>query len=396
MRKFVILGLVVLAALVGYHFFTASMQGQHGGGFGAMPVSVSVVESKPVTEYKEFSGRFKAVADAQIQPQVPGTVEKILFNEGDLVKAGQSLFIIDQRTYKAAALSAQAAYAQARASLERGQSLVATQAISKREYEARVAAFQQASAALTNANLNAEYSQIKAPVSGRIGRADITVGNVVTAGANAPVLTTIQSINPIYVDFNMDEQTYLDSLSTSKAQGVSGTAPAVPVSIALANDETSFPISGVLKSVDNQLDPATASLRARAQVANNEGTLLPGLFGRVRVGNAQPVPKIVVNDAAIGTDQSKRFVYVVGADKKVHYTEVQLGGLVEGNLRVIKSGLKGGEQIVVNGLMRVHPEAEVIPTIVDMQTLSPTTVSGPAGASGSAPAVSATSPTAAE
>ncbi|HEX2859067.1 MAG TPA: efflux RND transporter periplasmic adaptor subunit [Alphaproteobacteria bacterium] len=385
MRKLVILGLVVVAALVGYHFFTASMQGGHHGGMGgAMPVSVAVVQSKPVTEYKEFSGRFKAVADAQIQAQVGGTVEKILFNEGDLVKAGQPLFIIDQRTYKAAALSAQAAYAQAKAALERGQSLVTTQAISRRDYESRVAAYQQASAALTNAKLNEEYSQIKAPITGRIGRADITVGNVVTSGPQAPVLTTIQSINPIYVDFNMDEQTYLASLAT-KAQGTSST---VPVSVALANDGSNFSISGTLKSVDNQLDPATASLRARAQIANSQGTLLPGLFGRVRVGSAQPVEEILVNDAAIGTDQSKRFVYVVGADKKAMYTEVTLGGLVEGNQRVIKSGLKGGEQIVVNGLMRVHPGAEVMPSVVDMQTLSPTTVTG------AAPAVSASTPAA--
>lgn len=236
MRKLIIIGLVILAALVGYHFFTAKMKGPHGGGMpSAMPVSVGVVERQDVVLTSEFSGRFHAVADADIHPQVTGTVEKILFNEGDMVKAGQPLFIIDQRNYKAALVQADAAAVQANAALVRGKTLFESEAISKRELEARTATAAQANAQLTSARLNVEYSTVKAPVSGRVGRADVTVGNVVNSGGSAPTLTTIQSINPIYVDFNMDEQTYLSFLAGKAENGGS-----MPVEIALANSGVDY------------------------------------------------------------------------------------------------------------------------------------------------------------
>ncbi len=392
MKKIIIIGVIILAAFIGYHFFSASMKAPHAGGMpSAMPVSVAVVERKDVIETSEFSGRFHAVADADIHPQVTGTIQKVLFNEGDMVKAGQPLFIIDQRDFKAALVQASAANEQAQASLERGQTLYKADAISKHELETRTAAAAQALAALTTARLNLEYSTVKAPISGRVGRADITIGNVVNAGGQAPTLTTIQSIDPIYVDFDMDEQTYLTTRTRQQAN--SGDNTGTPVAIALANSDSSYTIIGTLKAVDNQLDPATGSLRARAVVANHDGSLLPGLFARVRVGAPTPVNAVVINDAAIATDQDKRNVFVVGSDNKAHYREVQTGPLVnvDGNqMRVITGGLNGGEHIVVNGLMRVHPEGAVVPQIVDMNTLSPTTPMGKAAAPASQTTVSGT------
>jgi multidrug efflux system membrane fusion protein len=187
----------------------------------------------------------------------------------------------------------------------------------------------------------------------------------------------VQSIDPIYVDFDMNEQAYLATRARQQANGSKDTG--MPVAIALANGGNNYSISGTLKAVDNQLDPATGSLRARAVVANRDGSLLPGLFARVRVGTPTPVNAVVINDAAIGTDQDKRNVFVVGSDNKAHYREVQTGPLVEVDgkqMRVITGGLNGGEHIVVNGLMRVHPEGAVVPQMVDMNTLSPTTPMG--------------------
>lgn len=372
MKKLIVIALVVLAALVGYHFFNKSMKnGQHGGGFGAMPVSVAVVQQRSVVETQGFSGRFKAVNDAEIRPQVSGTIEKIHFKEGDMVKAGQPLFTLDTRAYKAAVQDAQAGFTEAQSALERGKLLFEEQAIAKREMENRAATYQRAQAALTQAKVNLDYAVIKAPIDGKIGRADVTVGNVVSP-AMTLALTTIQSIAPIYVDFDVDEQTYLKFVSMQRE--VSTSKPKVEV--ALATDGANYPLVGELDSTDNRLDPATGSLRARAVLENADGSLIPGLFARVRVGSPDAVERVLVNDAAIGTDQTKRFVYVVGADNKAMYREVKVSGLVEG-LRVVLDGLKGGERVIVNGLMRVMPGGEVVPEVVDMVTLTSGTTPKP-------------------
>ncbi|RYG61446.1 MAG: efflux RND transporter periplasmic adaptor subunit [Alphaproteobacteria bacterium] len=393
MKKLIVIALVVLAALVGYHFFNKAMKGgQHGGAGGAMPVSVAVVQKHAVVETQGFSGRFKAVNDAEIRPQVSGTIEKIHFKEGDMVKAGQPLFTLDSRAYKAAVQQAQAGFTEAQGALERGKLLFEEQVIAKREMETRAATYQRAQAALTQARVNLDYAVIKAPINGKIGRADVTMGNVVAPGM-AAALTTIQSIDPIYVDFDIDEQTYLKFVGMQR--DVSASKPKVEV--ALATDSNTYPLQGELESTDNRLDPATGSLRARAVLANADGNLIPGLFARVRVGSPDTVERVLVNDAAVGTDQSKRFVYVVGDDNKTAYREVAVGGLIDG-LRVVLNGLNGGERVVVNGLMRVMPGAEVTPEVVDMVTLTSGTTpapKGPAEVSPSAPAaepVSATEP----
>ncbi len=373
MKKLIVIALLVLAALVGYHMFNKAMKsGHHGGAPGAMPVSVSEVQKHSVVETQGFSGRFKAVNDAEIRPQVSGTIEKIHFKDGDMVKAGQPLFTLDTRAYKATVQQAQASFTEAQAALERGKVLFEEQAIAKREMENRAANYQRAQAALTQARVNLDYAVIKAPIDGKIGRADVTVGNVVAPGM-AVALTTIQSISPIYVDFDIDEQTYLRFVGMQRE--ASATKP--KVEIGLATDGKDYPLVGELDSTDNRLDPLTGSLRARAVLANDNGSLIPGLFARVRVGSPEAVERVLVNDAAVGTDQNKRFVYVVGSDNKAAYREVKVGGLVDG-LRIVQDGLKGGEHVIVNGLMRVMPGAEVIPEVVDMVTLTSATTPQPA------------------
>lgn len=380
MKKLIVIALVVLAALVGYHFFNKMMKGgQHGGAPGAMPVSVAIVPKRAVVETQGFSGRFKAVNDAEIRPQVGGTIEKIHFKEGDMVKVGQPLFTLDTRAYKAAVQEAQAGFTEAQGALERGKLLFEEQAIAKREMENRAATYQRAQAALTQARVNLDYAVIKAPIEGKIGRADVTVGNVVAPGMTV-ALTTIQSITPIYVDFDVDEQTYLRFVGMQR--DVSMSKPKVEV--ALATDAHDYPLVGELESTDNRLDPATGSLRARAVLKNDDGSLIPGLFARVRLASPEPVERVLVNDAAVGTDQSKRFVYVIGADNKAVYREVKVAGMADG-LRIVMDGLNGGERVVVNGLMRVMPGGEVIPEVVDMVTLTSGTMPAPAAPAGTAP-----------
>lgn len=376
MKKLIVLALVILAGLVGYHMFNVKMKGgamPMGG--GAMPVSVAAVEQKSVTETKQFSGRMKAVNDAEIRPQVGGTIEKIYFKEGDMVKAGAPLFALDSRTYRAAVMQAEATQTEASEALERGKSLFTDSAISKRDMDTRAATYQRAVAALTEARVNLDYSTIKAPISGKVGRADVTVGNVVAPG-QPNALTTIQSIDPIYVDFDIDEQTYLSFVKMQKSKDNSATE----VQVGLADNGDDYPLSGVLQSTDNQLDATTGSLRARAVLDNKDGSLLPGLFARVKVGTPQPVVATLVNDAAIGTDQSNRFVYVVGADNKATYRQVKISGMADG-LRIVTEGLKDGERVVVNGLMRVQPGAPVAPEMVDMRTLTSSTTPAPAATS---------------
>lgn len=397
MKKFIFLGVLILAALVGYHFFASAMK---GGGMppmgGAMPVSTATANLQDVIESRTFSGRMKAVDDAEIRAQVGGTIEKILFKEGDMVKAGQPLFALDARSTKAGVQQAEASFTEAKLALDRGKVLFAEKVISSKDMETRAATYQRASAALAQAKVNLDYSTIKSPVDGKVGRADVTVGNVVAPGT--VVLTTVQSIAPIYVDFDIDEQTYLTFVKMKQAGDVS----AATVMVGLATDGNDYPLEGTLDSTDNRLDPSTGSLRARAVLPNADGSLIPGLFARVKVSAPGTTQAVLVNDAAVATDQSKRFVYVVGADNKATYREVHLGGMVDG-LRIVKKGLQGGEVIIVNGLMRVHPGAEVVPVPVDMHTLSsattvvsatsPVMVSASAPVSGTAGAAASATPT---
>jgi len=327
----------------------------------APEVDVASVLNKTVTDWQSYSGRLEAVDRVDVRPQVSGTIVSVDFKDGALVKKGQTLFVIDPRPYAAEVdrAKAQLAAAKARESYaqtdwQRAQRLMADNAIAKRDYDEKqnnalgaAADVKAAQAALEAAQINLGYTTIVAPVAGRASRAEITVGNVVSAGASAPPLTTLVSVSPIYASFDVDEQTYLQYIGRAR----SGTN--VPVELGLAN-ETGYSRKGTIASVDNRLDTSSGTIRVRARFDNPDGTLVPGLYARVKVGGGQPHPALLIDEAAIGTDQDKKYVLVVDKKGAVAYREIKLGAL-HGNLRVIASGLSADERIVVNGVQRVRP-----------------------------------------
>lgn len=324
-------------------------------------VDVAAVIDKTITDWQSYSGRLEAVEKVQVRPQVSGTIVSVNFKDGALVKKGDTLFVIDPRPYQAevdrtaaqlAAAQAQAGYTQS--DWERAQRLIGDNAIAKRDYDEKQNAARSASAnvkaaqaALETAQINLGYTKVEAPVSGRVSRAEITLGNVVSAGASAPPLTTLVSVSPIYASFDADEQTYLQYIGREK----DGTK--VPVQLGLA-DESGYSRTGVIDSVDNQLDTSSGTIRVRARFDNADGTLIPGLYARIKVSGSAPHAALLIDDAAVGTDQDKKFVFVVDKSDQVVYREVQIGAM-QGNLRVVKSGLQSGERIVVNGTQRVRP-----------------------------------------
>ena len=335
----------------------------------APPVSAAIVIEKPVAETQEFSGRLEAVEVVEIRSRVSGYITAVNFKPGAEVKKGDVLFVIDPRPYQAEADRAGAAASAARAradlarlELQRAERLLADKAIAQREFDERDAAQKEldanaraAQAQYEAARLNLAYTRVTAPIDGRVSKAEITLGNLVDASA---VLTSVVSLDRIYASFDGDEQTYLRV--GARDQRDKGAV----VKVGLANEE-GFPHEGKLEFVDNQLDARTGSVRMRATLANPDRALAPGLFARVQVGSGVAAKAIVVNERAVGTDQSRKFVVVVGADGKAEYRPVTLGPVVDG-MRVVRSGLKAGEKIVVNGLQRVRPGAPVTPQIVPM------------------------------
>jgi multidrug efflux system membrane fusion protein len=335
----------------------------------AAPVSAAVVVQKPVAETQEFSGRLEAVEHVEIRPRVSGYITAVNFTPGAEVKKGQVLFVIDPRPYQAEAERAEAAARSARAKAElarlelnRAERLLGDKAIAQREYDASASSLKQLDAdarafeaQAEAARLNLSYTRVTAPIDGRVSKAEITLGNLVDASA---VLTSIVSLDRIYASFDGDEETYL------RVSGEAHKGDAVPVHVGLA-DEDGFPHDGKLEFVDNQLDTHTGSVRMRALFANRDHTMAPGLFARVQIGGGEKHEALLITDRAVGTDQSHKFVFVVGADGKAEYREVALGPVVDG-LRVVRSGLKPGEKIVVNGLQRVRPGAPIAAQVVPM------------------------------
>ena len=337
----------------------------------APPVTVAAALSREITEFDEFTGRVAAVNQVEVRPRVSGFVTRAAFQEGAEVRRGDVLFEIDPRPYQEDAARAAAELERARTRLalsvsesERASRLVAVEAISREEAESRTssraeaeAGVRAAQAALGNARLNLEWTRVRAPISGRAGRAEITPGNLVQAGTS--LLTTMVSMDPVYVYFDGDEQAYL------RSTGLAGGAQRVPVLMGLANEE-GHPHRGVMDFVDNRLDPATGTIRARAVFPNPDRRLTPGLFARLRLEGSRAYTATLVQDAAIGTDQDRKFVLVVGADGTAQYRGVTLGPIVDG-LRVVRTGLKPGERIVINGLQRVRPGSKVQPTVAPME-----------------------------
>src|SRR5450830_829024 len=346
----------------------------------AAGVDVAEVIRKQIIDWQQYSGRLEAVDRVEIRPLVSGTLTAVHFKDGALVKKGDVLFTIDPRPYAAEVARAQAQLAgvEARASytatdVARGQRLLGDNAIARRDYEekqnaAREAAanVQAAQAALRVAKLNLDYTQITAPVSGRISRAEVTVGNIVSVGSSTPPLSTLVSVAKMYAAFDVDEQSFLKYVNPARAQGTQ-----VAVYLGLAN-ENDYSRQGKVGSVDNRLDASSGTIRVRAVFDNTDGQLVPGLYARIRLGGGAPREALLINEKALGTDQDKRFVLVLDKDNHATYREVRVGANQDG-LRVIESGLKSGERIVVNGLQRVRPGDTVAPNLVPMVKVAGTT-----------------------
>jgi RND family efflux transporter MFP subunit len=342
-------------------------------------VTVATVPERNITEWDEFTGRLEAVDAVEIRPRVSGYIRRVTFNEGNGVKKGQVLFEIDPRPYQAELAGAEADLERARSAatlaaseVQRAGRLVEVQAISREEFDTRTSAEAQgnasvraAEAAVATARLNLEWTSVRSPIAGRVSRAEVTPGNLVQAGAETTLLTTVVSVDPIYAYFEGDEQTYLKYAALAR----DGSRPnsrdnRSPVYLGLANEE-GFPHRGYVDFVDNQLNPEAGTIRLRAVFSNKDHLFTPGLFAKIRLVGSGTYPATLVLDRAVGTDQDKKFVLVLKPDSTVDYRSVQLGRLVDG-FRVVSSGLEPGEQIVINGLQRVRPGMKVAPTTAPM------------------------------
>ena len=333
--------------------------------------------AREVTEWDEFTGRLEPVQSVAIRPRVSGLVSKVSFEEGSLVRQGQPLFQLDGRPFQAQvdrlrAELAQATAARDRAAAEtrRGDRLSSENAMTQEERERRAGAAAEAAAhveavaaMLRAAELELSFTNVLSPIAGRVGRALVTRGNLVSGGqGDATLLTTVVSVDPIYAAFDADEQTFL-RYGDRVRQGTGESR--LRIGMALA-DEQAFPHEGTLQFLDNQLDPSTGTIRGRAVFRNPDHRLTPGLFVRLRLPGTAKYQGVLVEDRAVGTDLDRRFVLVVGADKKVESRTVTLGPLVDG-LRVVRKGIAPGELVVINGLQRVRPGMQVNATVARMQ-----------------------------
>ena len=368
--------LVLAMALAGLAFTLQSPQ-VHADALpatpAATPVSVATVAHTEVATWDEFSGRLEAVERVDLRARVAGTVQSLHFREGALVRKGDLLVTIDPASYaadveraEAQVVAAEARQSFTRSELDRAQRLLDERAIAQREHDERANAHREAQAnlraaqaALQSARLNLSWTQVRAPVAGRAGKIEITVGNLVSAGPGAPVLTTLVSVSPIYASFDADEQVVSRALRDLPAGGNRSQIDRIPVQMGTAA-HVDTPLLGRLQWVDNQVDAKSGTVRVRAQFDNHDGTLMPGQFARLRMGQVKRSTALLVSERAVGTDQDKKFVIVVDAQNKAEWRQVTLGANVNG-LRIVTSGLQGGERIVVNGLQRVRPGMEVAP-----------------------------------
>ena len=373
-------GLSVAALIAGASFYLDMPKGANAAPVAAaappaVPVKVATVESRSVTTWQEFSGRLEAVDRVQLRPRVAGEIQSVHFQEGGLVKAGDLLFSIDPEPYKAAVaqaeglvVSAEAKLELANTELERGRTLAAKTTISQSDLAQRQSTQRDAAAALTSAQaglkvaqLDLDYTEIRAPIAGRAGKIDVSVGNLVAGGSASTALTTIVSIDPIYASFDVSEAFAAEVLSELPVENGVTAIDRIPVEVTTLAANAK-PVRGKLQFVDNQVNATSGTIRVRAEFGNPDGRLIAGQFVRVRMGQPKAADRLMISERAIGTDQDKKFVFAVNESNTVDYRPVQLGTTVDG-MRIVENGLNQGDRIVVSGLQRIRPGAVVAPEV---------------------------------
>ncbi len=373
----ILAGIAVLAAAVGVTYLLKSSQAPGSGAqmAGGPPVTVSAPLARPATDWSEYTGQFTAVDYVEVRPRVSGYLTEIHFTDGQLVQKGDLLFVIDPRPYEIALASARAKLDQAAGTKEfakrqltradelRRKDFVPESMLDQRTEESRGAGavVEAARAVMRDAELNLQFTRITAPVSGRISARGVSVGNLVSGGANIPsatLLTTIVSQDPIYFSFDMSEADYLVQMRRAHARTDGGETGFVGATARLRlMDETGWPREGRLDFIDNQIDRGSGTIRARAVVANTDRSVIPGAFGRVRLAASDPYDALLVPDTAIVTDQQRKLVMTV-KDGTVVPKIVRPGPMQDG-LRVIRDGIGPDDQVIINGLMRARPGAKV-------------------------------------
>lgn len=340
------------------------------GSPAAIPVKVHTLSAQSTRIWAAFSGRTAAVEAVAIRPEVSGRIVEVRFRDGAMVKAGEVLFVIDPQPFEAALARAEANLASAiarakfsRADVERARPLMRGQFLTQRDFDQRdntsqvaEADVKSAQAAVRQARLDLDHAYVKAPIAGRASRAELTTGNVLQAGPGAPLLTTIVAQGNLYVDFDVDEQTYVSLMRNARNHPEGEKSLRVEVTTPGAQDH---PASGRIESFDNRIDTSTGAIRARALLPNAGGERIPGMFVSVRLAGEAEQNVVLAPERAIGTDQSKKFVFVVGPDDKVAYREVGLGPKAEDGRRVVRAGLKSGDRLIVDGLQHLRPNMVV-------------------------------------
>ncbi|MCK1360804.1 efflux RND transporter periplasmic adaptor subunit [Bradyrhizobium sp. 199] len=365
-----VVGVLAVAGTIaaGHYFRAAQATAAAAPAEQAVPVTVAMIEPRQTALWDDFSGRLEAINRVELRPRVAGAILATKFTEGALVKAGDVLFKIDPAPYAAEVDKANAQLEAAKArvvfttnEVERGAQLVGNAVVTRRDFDQRenanreaIANVKAAEATLQAAKLNLDYTVVRAPVDGRVGKIEVTVGNLVAAGTASPVLTSLVSVNPIYASFDADEEIVLRALnSIADATGERGKLDQIPVEMTTSGGLSA---KGHIQLIDNQVNGQSGTIRVRAVFQNEDGRLIPGQFARVRMGQPKQQSLVMIDERAIGTDQDKKFVMAVGDDSRAVYRSVTLGGVVDG-LRIVTGGLKPGDRIVVNGLQRVRPGA---------------------------------------